>query len=167
MWTKKLQNGKLVSLKNERNERVYDGLFENFIHDFGTHFIFSAEMGGLQRYNEQIQSFTEDEGNRRELENCFEEAIAHKKNLSTHGSSGDQCEDGALNSRVKSALEKVTLDVTTIGASAVRDNFEWTHQDIDSPALLPNFKLSPIVKVFQPRFMNRERISREDGTSIN
>merc|ERR1711988_1063353 len=44
--TKKLDNGKLISRKNGKND---DALFQKFIENFGTHYIQKAVMGGIQR----------------------------------------------------------------------------------------------------------------------
>merc|ERR1712038_1476121 len=80
--TKKLNNGTLISRKNEKNEKKFDALFSKFIENFGTHYIQKAVMGGMQRISNKIKSLKEDTGNKEQVENCLNKAIKEK--------SGDQ-----------------------------------------------------------------------------
>merc|ERR1712079_825509 len=76
--TKKLESGKLISWKNEKNEKKFDALFEKFIENFGTHYIQKASMGGIQRLSSAIKSLKEDTGNIEQVENCLTKAIKEK-----------------------------------------------------------------------------------------
>merc|ERR1712165_81962 len=88
--TKKLDSGKLISWKNEKNEKKFDALFEKFIENFGTHYIQKASMGGIQRLSSAIKSLKEDTGNIEQVENCLTKAIKEK--------TGDQSvQDGRSN----------------------------------------------------------------------
>merc|ERR1712088_1195490 len=63
--------------------------------------------------------------------------------------------------------ETTEVQVDTFGAGANEDIYQWTTNSFLSPTLLPDFKLQPIVKLFQSNFMNRRRVTRSDGTAIN
>jgi hypothetical protein len=167
--TKKLYNGKLISRKNEKNEEEFDRLFEKFVENFGTHYIQEAKMGGIQRLSSQIKSLKEDTGNIEQVENCLTKAIKEKRGDQSvqDGRSNDNCNDEDIENRVKAALETTEVQVHTFGAGANEDIYQWTSNDFLSPTLLPDFKLQPIVKLFQSKFMKRERVTRNDGTAIN
>merc|ERR1712088_597193 len=167
--TKKLNNGKLISRKNEKNEKKFDALFSKFIENFGTHYIQKAVMGGMQRISNKIKSLKEDTGNKEQVENCLNKAIKEKRgDLSVQdGTSNDNCNNEDIENRVKSALETREEDLQTYGGGAGEDIYQWTTNNFLSPTLLPDFKLQPIVKLFQPNFMNRNMVTRKDGTTIN
>merc|ERR1712013_793246 len=167
--TKKLDSGKLISWKNEENEKKFDALFEKFIENFGTHYIQKASMGGIQRLSSAIKSLKEDTGNIEQVENCLTKAIKEKTGDQSvqDGRSNDNCNNEDIENRVKSALETTEVQVDTFGAGATEDIYQWTTNSFLSPTLLPDFKLQPIVKLFQPNFMNRRRVTRSDGTAIN
>merc|ERR1719411_95471 len=167
--TKKLDNGKLISRKNEKNEKKFDVMFEKFIENFGTHYIQKAVMGGIQRLSSAIKSLKEDTGNIEQVENCLTKAIKEKRGDQSvqDGRSNDNCNNEDIENRVKSALETTEVEVETFGAGANEDIYQWTTNSFDNPTLLPNFKLQPIVKLFQPNFMNSKRVTRTDGTAIN
>merc|ERR550525_818661 len=167
--TKKLYNGKLISWKNEDNEKEFDLLFSKFIENFGTHYIQKAVMGGIQRISNNIKSLKEDTGNIEQVENCLNKAIKEKRGDQSvqDGTSNDNCNNEDIENRVKSALETTEEELHTYGAGATQDIYQWTTDDFLSPTLLPNFKLQPIVKLFQPNFMNTQRVTRKDGTAIN
>merc|ERR1712088_851214 len=131
--TKKLNNGKLISRKNEKNEKKFDALFSKFI------------------------------------ENCLNKAIKEKRGDQSvqDGTSNDNCNNEDIENRVKSALETREEDLQTYGGGAGEDIYQWTTNNFLSPTLLPDFKLQPIVKLFQPNFMNRKMVTRKDGTAIN
>ena len=65
------------------------------------------------------------------------------------------------------ALETTEVEVNTFGAGATEDIYQWTTNNFLEPTLLPDFQLQPIVKLFQPHFMSRQRVTRLDGTAIN
>merc|ERR1712115_340175 len=163
--TKKLINGKLISRKNEKNEKKFDALFSKFIENFGTHYIQKAVMGGMQRISNKIKSLKEDTGNKEQVENCLTKAIKEKTGDQSvqDGRSNDNCNNEDIENRVKSALETTEVQVDTFGAGANEDIYQWTTNSFLSPTLLPDFKLQPIVKLFQPNFMNRRRVTRSDG----
>merc|ERR1719340_519565 len=167
--TKKLVSGKLISWKNEKNEKKFDALFEKFIENFGTHYIQKASMGGIQRLSSAIKSLKEDTGNIEQVENCLTKAIKEKTGDQSvqDGRSNDNCNNEDIENRVKSALETTEVQGDTFGAGANEDIYQWTTNSFLSPTLLPDFKLQPIVKLFQPNFMNRRRVTRSDGTAIN
>merc|ERR550532_3383163 len=167
--TKKLYNGKLISWKNEDNEKEFDLLFSKFIENFGTHYIQKAVMGGIQRISNNIKSLKEDTGNVEQVQNCLNKAIKEKRGDESvqDGTSNDNCNNEDIENRVKSALETTEEELHTYGAGATQDIYQWTTDDFLSPTLLPNFKLQPIVKLFQPNFMNSQRVTRKDGTAIN
>merc|ERR1711953_491139 len=167
--TKKLYNGKLISWKNEDNEKEIDLLFSKFIENFGTHYIQKAVMGGMQRISNKIKALKEDTGNKEQVENCLNKAIKEKRGDESvqDGTSNDNCNNEDIENRVKSALETTEEELHTYGAGATQDIYQWTTDDFLSPTLLPNFKLQPIVKLFQPNFMNTQRVTRKDGTAIN
>jgi len=167
--TKKLDDGKLISRKNEKNEMKFDALFQKFIENFGTHYIQKAVMGGIQRLSSAIKSLKEDEGNVEQVENCLNKAIKEKRKDKSvqDGTTNDNCNNEDIERRVKSALETTEVEVNTFGAGASEDIYQWTTNSFDNPTLLPNFKLQPIVKLFQPNFMNSKRVTRTDGTAIN
>merc|ERR1712087_494166 len=83
------------------------------------------------------------------------------------GTSNDNCNNEDIENRVKSALETREEDLQTYGGGAGEDIYQWTTNNFLSPTLLPDFKLQPIVKLFQPNFMNRKMVTRKDGTAIN
>ena len=167
--TKKLNNGKLISRKNEKNEKKFDALFSKFIENFGTHYIQKAVMGGMQRISNKIKSLKEDTGNKEQVENCLNKAIKEKRGDQSvqDGTSNDNCNNEDIENRVKSALETREEDLQTYGGGAGEDIYQWTTNNFLSPTLLPDFKLQPIVKLFQPNFMNRKMVTRKDGTAIN
>ena len=167
--TKKLDNGTLISRKNEGNEKRFDALFEKFVENFGTHYIQKATMGGIQRLSSKIKSLKEDEGNIEEVENCLNKAIKEKREDQSvqDGTSNDNCNNKDIENRVKVALETTEVEVNTFGAGATEDIYQWTTNNFLSPTLLPDFQLQPIVKLFLPHFMSRQRVTRLDGTAIN
>merc|ERR1712088_186469 len=121
--TKKLNNGKLISRKNEKNEKKFDALFSKFIENFGTHYIQKAVMGGMQRISNKIKSLKEDTGNKEQVENCLNKAI--KEN------------------RVKSALETREEDLQTYGGGAGEDIYQWTTNNFPSPCLTTSWRKMP------------------------
>merc|ERR1711963_823419 len=123
--TKKLDSGKLISWKNEKNEKKFDALFEKFIENFGTHYIQKASMGGIQRLSSAIKSLKEDTGNIEQVENCLTKAIKEKTGDQSvqDGRSNDNCN---IENRVKSALETTEVQVDTFGAGANEDIYQWT-----------------------------------------
>merc|ERR1719411_1494929 len=167
--TKKLDNGKLISRKNEKNEKKFDALFSKFIENFGTHYIQKAVMGGIQRLSSAIKSLKEDTGNIEQVENCLNKAIKEKRGDQSvqDGTTNDNCNNEDIENRVKSALETREEDLQTYGGGAGEDIYQWTPNQFLSPPLLPDFKLQPIVKLFRPNFMNSKRVTRADGTAIN
>merc|ERR1711884_816959 len=167
--TKKLTNGKLISRKNEKNEKKFDALFSKFIENFGTHYIQKAVMGGMQRISNKIKALKEDTGNKEQVENCLNKAIKEKRGDQSvqDGTSNDNCNNEDIENRVKSALETREEDLQTYGGGAGEDIYQWTTNQFLSPTLLPDFKLQPIVKLFRPKFMNSKRVTRADGTAIN
>ena len=167
--TKKLYTGKLISRKNEKNEKKFDAMFEKFIENFGTHYIQKAVMGGIQRLSSSIKTLKEDEGNVEQVENCLNKAVKEKRGDKKvqDGTSNDNCNNKDIEKRIKSALETTEIEVNTFGAGANVDIYQWTTNSFDNPTLLPNFKLQPIVKLFQPKFMNSKRVTRRDGTANN
>ena len=167
--TKKMEDGKLISRKNEKNEKKFDVLFAKFIENFGTHYIQKASMGGIQRLSSEIKSLKEDEGNIEQVENCLNKALKEKRGGESvqDGRSDDNCNNEDIENRVKSALETTEVEVHTFGAGATEDIYQWTTNNFLSPTLLPDFQLQPIVKLFQPNFMSSQRVTRKDGTAIN
>merc|ERR1712107_711094 len=125
--TKKLDSGKLISWKNEKNEKKFDALFEKFIENFGTHFQ-KASMGGIQRLSSAIKSLKEDTGNIKHVENCLSKAIKEKTGDQSvqDGRSNDNCNNKDIENRVKSALETTEVQVDTFGAGANEDIYQWT-----------------------------------------
>merc|ERR1711902_236270 len=132
-------------------------------------FFQEASMGGIQRLSSAIKSLKEDTGNIEQVENCLTKAIKEKTGDQSvqDGRSNDNCNNEDIENRVKSALETTEVQVDTFGAGANEDIYQWTTNSFLSPTLLPDFKLQPIVKLFQPNFMNRRRVTRSDGTAIN
>lgn len=167
--TRKLENGKLISFKNEKNENEFDALFEKFIENYGTHYIREARMGGILRIKSSIKSLKEDEGNTDQIEKCLNKSIKEKRGDASvqDGSSNDNCNNRDIEEKVKSALETTELHVETYGAGANEDIYQWTNLPFVQPTLLPEYKLQPIGKLFTPTYMNRGRITRKDGTMIN
>merc|ERR1711992_270626 len=159
--TKKLTNGKLISRKNEKNEKKFHALFSKFIENFGTHYIQKAVMGGMQRISNKIKALKEDTGNKEQVENCLNKAIKEKR--------GDQSvQDGRSNDNCNNEdIENREEDLQTYGGGAGEDIYQWTTNQLLSPTLLPDFKIQPIVKLFRPKFMNSRRLTRKDGTAIN
>merc|ERR1712025_565601 len=116
-----------------------------------------------------IKSLKEDEGNIEQVENCLNKALKEKRGGESvqDGRSDDNCNNEDIENRVKSALETTEVEVHTFGAGAAEDIYQWTTNNFLSPTLLPDFQLQPIVKLFQPNFMNTKRVTRKDGTAIN
>merc|ERR1712024_234554 len=100
--TKKLDSGKLISWKNEKNEKKFDALFQKLIENFGTHYIQKAVMGGIQRLSSAIKSLKEDEGNVEQVENCLNKAIKEKRKDKSvqDGTSNDNCNNKDIEKRV-------------------------------------------------------------------
>merc|ERR1719318_143315 len=98
--TKKLDR-KLISWKNEKNEKKFDALFEKFIENFGTHYIQKASMGGIQRLSSAIKSLKEDTGNIEQVENCLTKAIKEKTGDQSvqDGRSNDNCNNKDIENR--------------------------------------------------------------------
>jgi len=166
--TEKLNNGTLISYKNEANEKIFDEKFYQFIELFGTHYIKAAKMGGVQRIKYLLKSFKTDKENVDQTEKCLNMVIKEKRGENKQdGNNNDDCKDKDIEQRVKSALEESSEEVITYGAGANKNIYDWTDDEFDNPTLLPEFKLQPIVKLFTLDFMKRDRISRKDGKLIN
>merc|ERR1712018_561759 len=127
--TKKLSNGKLISRKNEKNEKKFDALFSKFIENFGTHYIQKAVMGGMQRISNKIKALKEDTGNKEQVENCLNKAIKEKRGDQSvqDGTSNDNCNNEDMENREE--------DLQTYGGGAGEDICQWATNQFLSPTL--------------------------------
>ena len=156
---------------NSSTEGKFDALFTDFIESFGTHFIHEAEFGAKLEYKARMKNIDTKELEDTNKNKCMQKIIQEKfEERAFRNEKNIECSNNDMKKKLQKSVYLEDVQMTVRGSRLTtgdkKDIRDWS-SDPFLKADIINFKLFPILTLFDKKIMNLNRISSRFGTPVD
>ena len=172
MVVKKTGTNSFHTVLNSQTEGEFDKLFSKFIATFGTHFIHEADFGAKLVYKAHMKRFDTTEFEKDDKNMCMNQILQEKFDKKAYKQAdSNRCEDSDMQRKLEKSAQIEEIDFYAKGSSVTNPSkmenvAQWTTSAF-ADAYMTDFKLLPILKLFDRRIMNLDRISDKFGNPVD
>ena len=165
---KKQGKHRFYTTLNITTEEEFDKQFSKFIINFGTHYIHEATFGGKMFFKSSLKNYDQETLANENEKDCLE--IIHQKEMQKYafGKEGrENCNDEDSQKKIESSLKIEDTEYFSKGAPVadIKDVSEWSKSEFPNPDIT-DFKLEPIMSLFDKEIMSSKRLTDNYGNSI-
>ena len=154
---------------NATTESTFDKMFTDFISIYGTHFLHEVTFGAKLIYKSRITSSSGIENLDENGKECFDQIQVNKMSERLGKSvKKSNCGNRTIQREIQRALRFEEQEFYSYGGY-ITDETDigfWTKNDFQTPDII-DFKVFPIITLFDGLTMSLERISDRAGYRIN
>ena len=169
---KKTGTNTFQTVVDNETEKMFDILFSQFIRKFGTHFIHEAEFGAKLVYTANLKKFDIKDFDDKDKNECIKKIFQEKfKKKAFRKSNSDRCSNEIMKQKLERSAQIEETNFFSKGSgvanpSQMEDIKKWTSSPFPDSYMI-DFKLYPIINLFDKKIMTKERITDKYGNGVN